>query len=79
MPNYHKLMNKARKTNRERDTIDHETGCAAPQEGTKGMLLRTAMCALQAGIASGDWNCVAEGQVMLEQLHFFLEGKPYKL
>jgi len=65
--NYQKLMEKARQTNKERDQIDQNSGLGTP-DISPAILLRTAMSAIECGIVQEDWNCVAEGQAMLEKL-----------
>jgi len=67
MNNYEKLMQKARETNQERDQADKHGGFATP-DVTVNLLMRTAMGAIECGIKTEDWNNVAEGQAMLEQL-----------
>jgi hypothetical protein len=66
--NYEELMQKARKTNAERDEIDRKAGFATPGDGASILLLRTAMSAIETGIVTNDWNSVAEGLAMLEIL-----------
>ncbi len=55
----------ARATNRRRDEIEHAAGLAAPGEGDQAMALRTVVCALEAGLRTQDWDCIAEALVML--------------
>lgn len=68
MPNdlFDSLLAQARKTNAVRDRIDREKGNGAPADYDVATQLRTVLSALQAGINTQDWNCVAEGYVMLE-------------
>lgn len=61
-------IDKARKTIARMDKSDHENGYATPVEVGPVETVRTAMCAIEAGIALKDWDCVAEGYVMLEQI-----------
>lgn len=72
---YKSLMERARETNIERDTHDHHYGFASPSDIPPRFTLRTAMAAIECGISIDDWNCVAEGQAMLEQLEKMLNGK----
>jgi hypothetical protein len=65
---YKKLMAKARQTNAKRDETDREGYFATPDYGPLSQMLKTAMSAVEAGIITADWNAVAEGQAMLEQL-----------
>lgn len=60
-----RLIEEARRTNIERDAEDREHGFAAPGAGPY-LLLQTALTAIEAGILTGDWPCVAEGYVMLQ-------------
>lgn len=76
--NYNELMQKARKTNAKRDQSEREAGFLANSNCSPAMQLRTAMMAIQAGITTNDWNCIAESQAMLEQLHFAVTGAQYK-
>lgn len=63
---FESLTNQARRTNAERDSVDRSAGFAAPVECDLLTQLRTVLCALQSGMETQDWNCVAEGYVMLE-------------
>ena len=70
---YEKLMRKARRINAKRDKEEREVGFAAPGDGDDNSLfLRTAMSAIECGIKTDDWDCVAEGQAMLETLELRL-------
>jgi hypothetical protein len=62
---YEKLMRKARKTNKDRDKMDKESGFASPNVNLMACLT-TAMAAIQAGISTDDFETIAEGQAMLE-------------
>lgn len=74
---YNELMERARKTNAKRDKDERKAGFAANSVFAPDLQLRTAMSAIQAGIAVEDWNCIAEAQAMLEHLHLVVTGKPY--
>jgi hypothetical protein len=63
------LVDKAATTNQRRDEQEIAVGFQPPAGGDDAGLLRTAMCAFVAGMAAYDWNAVAEGYVMLRQLH----------
>ncbi len=81
---YDKLMKRARAVNRKRDVGDrkmapfHRTmnkiGAQFPIEpGAPSDLrivdhIRTAMMAIECGIKTDDWNNIAEGQAMLEEV-----------
>ena len=69
-PKYQKIMAKARKTNKRRDIQDDKYGDGKPDSAADGiiMFLRTVMIAISCGIKMENWNNVAEGQAMLEQL-----------
>jgi hypothetical protein len=70
------LIRDAERTNSERDAMEREDGFASP-DVNDASLLRTAMCALEAGMSQSDWPCVAEGYCMLVQLHKMVFGKDY--
>lgn len=63
-----KLIAKARKTNAYRDKIERENGFGTPSDCGSDVLVRTALEALDCGMAMEDWNAVAEAYVMLEPL-----------
>jgi hypothetical protein len=60
-----KLIDKARRTNAERDRIDG---------GLMGLPvdvhLRTIISALVCGISMKDWDCIAEGTAMVQEMEF---------
>jgi len=64
--NYEELIAKAKATNLERDIIDRQSGYTAPSD--RGLIphLEVVSAAIEAGIRMDDWNCVAEGLVMLQ-------------
>lgn len=62
---YDKLMAQARATNAERDRIDREQGNATPLEAGPEAHIGTIAAAIEAGIRTGDWNCIAEAQAMI--------------
>lgn len=66
--NYEELMAKARKTNQSRSRSEHKAGFASPEDCDPGHHIRTVMTAIQCGIEVKDWNAVAEGQAMLEDV-----------
>ena len=72
-PIFDSIVYEARKTNRERDKIDHEQDGAAPGDNDVASLLRCAISALGSGLVTRDivpedsWKCVAEGLDMLQQ------------
>jgi len=63
--NAEELIRKAEMTNAERDRIEQANGMAPPSDCPLPMHLRTIDSALEAGLRMGDWDCVAEGLVML--------------
>jgi len=75
---YDKLMDEARKQNVEFDAIDRKSPFASPHERSPKVHLITAMAAIECGIKTDDWSCVAEGQAMLEQLDERMKGEPYE-
>jgi hypothetical protein len=65
---FDRLIQKARETNRQRDQADRAGGFAAPPDCDRESQLRTVVSALVSGIQSMNWNCVAEGLVVLADL-----------
>jgi hypothetical protein len=65
---FDRLIQKARETNRRRDEEERAVGFAAPPDCDRESQLRTVVCALVSGIESKDWDCIAEGLVMLADL-----------
>ena len=66
---YEAIMAKARFTNALRDEEDREVGYAPPgPEHGVAQWIKCAMSAIECGIGVGDWNAVAEGQAMLEEI-----------
>ena len=63
------LVDKATRTNQQRDESEIAAGFASPAAGDDAGLLRTAMIALVCAMETTDWNAVAEAYVMLRQLH----------
>jgi hypothetical protein len=62
------IMDRARRTNRERDRIDKLTGCQVPRDGGAGPYLAAAISAIDCGLLVHDWASVAEGLAMLHDL-----------
>lgn len=75
--NYKELLSKAKATNAKRDQDDREVGFQAASDGTPDMQLRTAIGAIEAGIVTDDWDCIAEAQAMLLHLHKVVTGRSY--
>ena len=67
-PDYDRLMKRARQTNDRRDAVDRTVGFGTPLDCGPLEALRTVDSALEAGIKTGDWNCVAEGLDMLRAI-----------
>jgi hypothetical protein len=65
-PRWKRLVLKARETNAKRDTDDRANGWAAPADTLPIDELRTGLEAVSAGLAAADWQCVAEGFVMIQ-------------
>lgn len=65
---YEKIMKIARRVNQNRSKIDRKNGFAAVEDVSNLMQIETAMEAIKCGIITNDWDCVAEGQAMLESL-----------
>lgn len=66
--NYDTAMQAARMINAQRDRDDRRNGFATPNDGPVVEHIRTAMMAIEAGIKSGDWTAIVEGQAMLESI-----------
>ncbi|HJY84869.1 MAG TPA: hypothetical protein VKK81_27780 [Candidatus Binatia bacterium] len=43
---------------------EHNAGFGTPEGGPLSEHIRTAVFAIEAGIKTDDWNCIAEAQVM---------------
>lgn len=69
---YLKLMEKARRTNDQRDKDEREAGYASPDSGSFDNQLQTVMTAICCGIITEDWNAIAESQSMLEKIELKL-------
>ena len=65
---YDKIMAKAKKTNAKRDKDERDSGFAAPMDNGPFQYLRTAAAAIESGIKTDDWDSVAEGLVMIEDI-----------
>ena len=63
---YH-LMMQARSRNDRMDTIDNLNKGATPDEQ-----LRTAITAIEAGLQIEDWDCIAEGCCIIQDVEVFL-------
>jgi hypothetical protein len=59
------LLAKARKTNADRDRMEHKAGFATPTEGPLDGQLRTVIIALVAGLQSEDIAASFEALAML--------------
>ena len=69
------LIDKARKTLEQMRKTERESGFASPEDTGPFSLIFTAFDAIKAGIVQQDWNSVAEGYVMLEQVTSSKFGK----
>lgn len=76
--NYAALMQKARKTNAQRDEADRNLGFATPFDLGVSECVKTAMEAIRAGIENEDWDFVAEAQVILEDAAKIISQKGAK-
>jgi hypothetical protein len=65
-PRWRRFVLKARETNAKRDQDDRANGWATPSDTLPIDELRTGLEAVSAGLAKADWNCVAEGFVMIQ-------------
>lgn len=68
---FKRLLGRARKTNQDRDKIDHDNGSGTPADFGPAEVIRTALAAIKAGILTDNKDCLAEAYAMLETL---LEG-----
>ena len=66
--NWEDRLQKAKRTNTKRDALDRGMGFATPSETELPIYLATALEAVKAGGKLEDWDFVAEGVVMLEEL-----------
>lgn len=66
--NYEALMEKARATVKMMDKTDKKGGFATHLEVPLDTGLRTVIAAVGGGIAMQNWDCVAEGLVMLQEI-----------
>lgn len=70
-------IDKARKTNNRRDEAERGVGWTPPGDCAPDFLLRTIMSAIDAGLQSEDWDCVAEAYEMAIDLHLKMKGMRY--
>ena len=61
-------IDKAKRINAERDSLDRVAGFATPAASGLEGYLATALAAITAGGNLRDWDSVAEGAVMLEDV-----------
>jgi len=62
------LIQKATKTNHGFDNTESKYGLLHPRECAPGIHLDTAMAAIYCGMEIADWDSVAEGYIMLQEL-----------
>ena len=62
------LIENAKKRVAGFDAIDANSGFATPQEVGSNEVIHVCLAALEAGINTGSWDCVADAFVMLGQL-----------
>ena len=62
---FESILRKARKTNERRNQLERNVGFASPRDLPLGDQLRTVYFAIECGIKTEDWDCVAEGLAML--------------
>lgn len=63
--NYKDQILAARKRIRSMQDSDARAGVASPEDLGAAELVKTAMFAIEAGIATNAWDCIADAQVML--------------
>lgn len=69
------IVAKAIERCRSYDEADKKCGYAIPRETPLLLHLRTAMSAIDCGISTKNWSVVAEGLVLLAELHERIEAK----
>lgn len=62
------IMERARQTNRHRDAIAKSCHNPVPRECGPAVYVAAAMEAVETGVRVRDWDAVAEGLAMLEDL-----------
>lgn len=72
-----RLIREAYLANEVRGAQERRAGFASPQDGPPDMTVRTIMCAIYAGLVTEDWAIIAEGYVMLGDLHRMMTGVGY--
>lgn len=83
------LIEKARRTNIERDELDRMSGRSAPGDDRPGYpavmsLLRTAICAIASGLETidrdrrGSLDCIAEGFCMVQDAELLIRRSSKK-
>jgi len=65
---YRSIVKQARETNRVRDVIDRSNGFGAPCDQSTHIQIRTVIAAIDAGLRLRNWDCIAEGFVMLDDI-----------
>jgi hypothetical protein len=60
-----KRLDRAAKTNRERDAMDVKAGFARPHACPPDLVMRTAVMALECALTMEDWDVVAEAADIL--------------
>jgi hypothetical protein len=63
-----KILARAAKTSLERDAMVRLAGFAALSDCPPDLIVRTAILALECGLKTNDWNCVAEAADMLAKM-----------
>jgi predicted RNA-binding protein associated with RNAse of E/G family len=61
-----RYVEKARKTNQQRDATERASGNAAPSDCPLDVELRTVLTALFVGLEQQNWSIIAEGIAMLQ-------------
>jgi hypothetical protein len=69
-------LERAARTNLARDAVERQSGFTAPTDCGDTTLMRTAICALQAGLEEQDWDCVAEAADMLAKRTNYFPWRP---
>ena len=65
---YKKLMSEARQFNAKMNKADEQAGFKTPGESPLSSHVQAAMMAIQCGIKTNNWDAVAQGQAILEDV-----------
>ena len=72
------LVEKAKRTNQTRDQWEREAGFCAISDEEPWQQVRTALFAMEAGLIGGDFDAIAEGYAILDNLAIALAPEKHK-